>query len=222
MMLKCRMLGEKLNARSRAVSNGGHRPIAGREAVLVGAAAHALPEDRVITGSACPAQVINQLFSAGHLHAADTLDHSALEHGLAVARELDGQRKAAIVFCSPDMATDTIHHALRRAARERLPLVCIAESSYAVIDREQACQRDQRAIPPDMNSFFPRIAVDGNDVVAMFRVAQEAVRRARAGHGPSLIQCVMQAAGDKKNDPLVFMERYLKRRKMWSDELQKH
>ncbi|HZD93695.1 MAG TPA: hypothetical protein VE133_05530, partial [Candidatus Sulfotelmatobacter sp.] len=68
---------------------------------------------------------------------------------------------------------------------------------------------------------------DGADVVAVFRVVQEAVRRARAGHGPSLILCVMPEASSAQmvrkstHDPLAFMERYLRRRKLWSNEWQK-
>src|SRR5262249_18938798 len=72
--------------------------------------------------------------------------------------------------------------------------------------------------------------VDGADVVAVFRVVQEAIRRAREGHGPALIECMTLRAhgaenGDGKNsaqhtakDPLPFMEKYLRRRDLWSSE----
>jgi len=63
----------------------------------------------------------------------------------------------------------------------------------------------------------------------VYRVAQESTRRARAGHGPSLIQCVMQVSEASANnshnihegsrDPLTFMEEYLRRKNVWSDEL---
>ena len=33
------------------------------------------------------------------------------------------------------------------------------------------------------------VRVDGNDVLAVYQAAEEAVARARAGHGPSLIDC---------------------------------
>jgi pyruvate dehydrogenase E1 component alpha subunit len=36
---------------------------------------------------------------------------------------------------------------------------------------------------------FPAIAVDGNDVVAVYRVATESIARARRGGGPTLITC---------------------------------
>ncbi|MGC2742823.1 MAG: thiamine pyrophosphate-dependent enzyme, partial [Candidatus Angelobacter sp.] len=77
-------------------------------------------------------------------------------------------------------------------------------------------------------AFYPRIPVDGGDVVGVFRVAQEAIRRAREGHGPAVIECLTTRSrgksGDDKDsaqylaqDPLSFMERYLRRRDLWSD-----
>lgn len=60
----------------------------------------------------------------------------------------------------------------------------------------------------------PGITVDGNDVVAVYRVAEESVRRAREGHGPTLIDCKI----DPARDPLTFMEGYLKKRDLWSDK----
>ena len=36
---------------------------------------------------------------------------------------------------------------------------------------------------------FPGITVDGNDIVAVWRVTQESIHRARSGAGPTLIEC---------------------------------
>jgi pyruvate dehydrogenase E1 component alpha subunit len=81
---------------------------------------------------------------------------------------------------------------------------------------------------------IPTLVVDGNDVVAVFRVAQEAIRRAREGHGPSLIECKTQRwptplATPKPNpsiqspgsrppdDPICCMETYLEKKGLWSE-----
>ena len=37
---------------------------------------------------------------------------------------------------------------------------------------------------------IPGVRVDGNDAVAVYEVALEAVKRAREGHGPTLIECM--------------------------------
>src|SRR6185436_13824525 len=36
---------------------------------------------------------------------------------------------------------------------------------------------------------LPSVIIDGNDVMGVYEAAQEAVRRARAGAGPTLIEC---------------------------------
>jgi len=61
---------------------------------------------------------------------------------------------------------------------------------------------------------FPSIAVDGNDVVAIYRVASEAIVRARKGHGPTLIVCRRWAAGD----PLMNMEKYLIHKGLFNEQ----
>ena len=57
---------------------------------------------------------------------------------------------------------------------------------------------------------FPSILVDGKDVVAVWRAAQESIHRARNGSGPTLIECQTEPAYFK--DPLVFMQHYMTRR----------
>ncbi len=220
-MLKCRLLGAQERESSHAQEfSGGAQSFTGREAMLVGAASHALPEDRVIASNASIQQLAAQLFfsSAGPASTSEPTVEPALARGMTLAHELKGQRKTVIIFCGVNIAAADIDHALSQAARQKLPLVCVAEANLSAIDAEQTRQRDHHPAQHDMKSFFPRIAVDGTDVVAVFRVAQEAVRRARGGHGPSLIQCVMPETNmrNEENDPLTFMERYLRRRKLWT------
>ena len=82
---------------------------------------------------------------------------------------------------------------------------------------------------------FPGVTVDGNDVVAMREVAREAVDRARAGGGPTLLDCrtwrhwghfIGDAAAYRdpaeheawlKRDPLI-ITRDLLRSKKWATQ----
>jgi pyruvate dehydrogenase E1 component alpha subunit len=76
---------------------------------------------------------------------------------------------------------------------------------------------------------MPVLPVDQVDVVAIYRVSFEAIDKARRGAGPTLIQCVrsQKTSGQRKSekaesrDPLLYMERYLRRRDLWSDDLQR-
>lgn len=61
---------------------------------------------------------------------------------------------------------------------------------------------------------LPQIAVDANDVVAVYRVAQECFYRARTGVGPTWIQCVVSQKSDR-SEPLYVMQKFLEARKLF-------
>ncbi len=60
----------------------------------------------------------------------------------------------------------------------------------------------------------PTITVDGNDVVAVYRVACEAITHARLGNGPTLIE--LQTYSLCPGDPIQNMENYLTRKGIFS------
>jgi len=52
---------------------------------------------------------------------------------------------------------------------------------------------------------LPRIVVDGNDADAVYRTAQAAFEKARAGEGPSLIECLTyRHSGHSRADPAKY------------------
>jgi TPP-dependent pyruvate/acetoin dehydrogenase alpha subunit len=236
-MLQCRMLSQKWE---ELPANHNFKPangvVSGYEAVLVGAAAHALPQDAIIAArnevlaqfmqGAEVGRLLAQRISADGGPAAGMAGGPPAQHclaqGMALAKEMQGAGKAVLVFCGADAGTAAQRQeALGLAARQKLPLVCLMEMDLPALAEAQRRRAASAAGEQRMQSFFPQLAVDGTDVVAVFRVAQEAVRRARGGHGPSLIQCVMPETREK-SDPLAFMERYLRRRKLWSNEWRKN
>jgi TPP-dependent pyruvate/acetoin dehydrogenase alpha subunit len=106
---------------------------------------------------------------------------------------------------------------LNFAARHSLPLIIVVENK-AGLDLPLKVPRDG----------LTRISVDGNDVVAVYRVAYESLERVRQGGGPVLIEGrTWQQAGKRlrraESDPLIHMERYLGARglftKRWKDQL---
>src|SRR5262249_31740333 len=116
----------------------------------------------------------------------------ALIRGMGQAKDLFDTGNVALVFCGEDPAArDFQQEALAIAAKHKAPIVCLIETTLsALANRDPRAGKRKKAAP----HHFPVIAVDGADVVAVFRVTQEAIRRARTGHGPSLIQCVMPDA----------------------------
>ncbi|MBA4493504.1 thiamine pyrophosphate-dependent dehydrogenase E1 component subunit alpha [Paenactinomyces guangxiensis] len=84
----------------------------------------------------------------------------------------------------------TFHEGINLAAIWKLPVIFVAENngyaeatpfSYASSCKDIA----QRAAAYNI----PGVVVDGKDVVAVYKAAQEAVERARRGEGPTLIEC---------------------------------
>ena len=84
----------------------------------------------------------------------------------------------------------TIQESLNLASAWKLPLVFVNENNGYGISCPQ-CKAmavtdiADRAAAYDM----PGVVVDGNDVLAVYEAVSEAVRRARQGQGPSLIEC---------------------------------
>jgi 2-oxoisovalerate dehydrogenase E1 component subunit alpha len=125
--------------------------------------------------------------------------------------------------------------ALRFAGQRSLPVVFVRQSRPSVesgsLNFEDA---GGEAHSEAVKYGFPAIAVDGNDVVAVYRVAQEAIERARSGGNPTLIEAqispghlhsLSDGAQEKAeqetdqmtpNDPIIFMECYLKRKGLFS------
>ena len=105
------------------------------------------------------------------------------------------------------------------AAANRLPVVFVSDGT----DSRPLRRHDGR----DLSHWpFPTIAVDGRDVIAVYRVTKEAIAAARRGHGPTLVDCVNFVApgrrGKDDRDPLATFRGYLKRHNAWSDEWAKN
>jgi pyruvate dehydrogenase E1 component alpha subunit len=55
---------------------------------------------------------------------------------------------------------------------------------------------------------MPGLTIDGNDVLAVYRAARDAVGRARRGEGPTLIECkTMRMRGHSEHDDASYVPR---------------
>jgi len=111
--------------------------------------------------------------------------------GAALSARLRGSDQVTVCFFG-DGATGqgTFHEAINLASAFALPIVYMCENNgYAVGTHT----RDTRNIDDiaDRGAAYgiPGVVVDGNNVVAVYEAAREAVDRARAGEGPSLVEC---------------------------------
>jgi pyruvate dehydrogenase E1 component alpha subunit len=88
----------------------------------------------------------------------------------------------------------------------KLPVVFVCENNYYGISLSQARHQTIADIADRAKAYdMPGVVVDGNDVMAVFEAVGEAVKRARAGQGPSLIECkTYRYRGHFEGDPMVY------------------
>jgi pyruvate dehydrogenase E1 component alpha subunit len=80
---------------------------------------------------------------------------------------------------------------LNMAALWKLPILFVVENNKWAIGMAHERATSQPEIYKKASVFgIPGIEVDGMDIMAVHTVAQEAVARARAGEGPTLIECL--------------------------------
>jgi pyruvate dehydrogenase E1 component alpha subunit len=129
--------------------------------------------------------------------------------GAALAHKTKKTGKISVTFASNDRG-DAWADALEVARIHRLPMVFVWNSNHRETNREPA-RRKRPAIDLEPGTELAQITADGNDIVAMYRVAHEAVERARRDRGPTLIECIpFRFGGSKHRDPIANMESYLR------------
>ena len=110
--------------------------------------------------------------------------------GMAYAAKL--RRSGSVFLCNfGDGATSTgdFHEALNFAAIHKLAVVFVCENNGYAISVPLAMQAGNPEIWRRAAGYgMAGVQVDGSDVPAVYAVAREAVARARAGQGPTLIE----------------------------------
>ena len=113
----------------------------------------------------------------------------SLTTGAALAAQLDGQGDVAVAFFGDGAANQgVLSESLNLAALWQLPLILVCEnngfSEFSPTDTVTAGSIAERARPYGV----PSLQIDGNDIQTVSQAAQEAINRARAGNGPTLIE----------------------------------
>lgn len=157
--------------------------------------------------------------------------------GAALSRQLQGKPGVAVAFLGEGAANQgAFHEALNLASVWKLPVVFVIEDnawgiSVSKKDSTAIERNDQRAAAYGM----PGHRVANNDPIAIFAAAGEAIARARAGEGPSLIEIetyrlaghfmgdaeAYRPKGEKDalfaKDPIPVMRALLAKEEGWTD-----
>ena len=97
---------------------------------------------------------------------------------------------AAAFFGDGAVNNGAFHEGLNMASIWKLPVLFICENNQYATEVPFSYSSGNPSIGSRGAAYgIPGITIDGNDVVEIYRVAAEAVARARSGGGPTLIEC---------------------------------
>lgn len=158
--------------------------------------------------------------------------------GAAWSARLRREPSVAVTYFG-DGATSTgdFHAGMNFAAVQQLPVVFVCKNNGWAISLPRAKQTRVERLSDKAAAYgMPGIQVDGNDVLAVYKVAHEAVEWARSGSGPVMVELLTQRMGPhstaddptryrepellepwKKKDPLVRFRLYLESRGLWTE-----
>lgn len=110
--------------------------------------------------------------------------------GGALAAKLDGRDDVAVgVFGDGTSSRGDCHEAMNMASVLTLPMVFVCQNNQIAISTELTAGVGGNIVDRGPATGMPGVRVDGNDVLAVKEAMDEAVGRARAGGGPTLIEC---------------------------------
>src|SRR5215210_4020438 len=109
--------------------------------------------------------------------------------GTALAFKVRGE-DGVVLVCGGEASTSggDWHEAMNFAGIHDLPVVFLVENNVYSISIPEKMQVAGSIAKRAAGYGFPGVEVDGNDVLAVYEAAREAVRRARATEGPTLIE----------------------------------
>ena len=162
-----------------------------------------------------------------------------LATGAGLAAKLQGTDRVAVAFFGDGASNQGVfHESLNLAAVWKLPVIFVCENNQYALSTSY---RNTTAVSQVSNRAasyeIPGITVDGNDGVEVYLVLREAVDRARAGEGPTLIEAMTYRHGQHSlrvnlrdprpedeleswldRDPIARMEKRLTSEASFSDE----
>lgn len=132
-----------------------------------------------------------------------------LAAGAALAARKRGTEQVALAnFGDGTAARGTFHETMVHAAAWKLPLVYFCENNGLLVGTTLRSVSPTENISDYAGGYgIPGVIVDGQDAVAVYEVTAEAIARARAGDGPTLIEAkVFRRRGHFAGDPQKYRE----------------
>jgi len=161
--------------------------------------------------------------------------------GVAIAGRYLGQKIVAMTWIGDGgSSTGVFHEGLNFAAVQKAPFVLVLENNQWAYSTPVKRQVPLENLADRAKAYgIASYTVDGNDVVAVYKTAKEAVERARRGQGPILLEAkTFRRMGHAQHDPaeyvpkdmrayweardpIVLYEKYLTNKKLLDEENRK-
>ncbi len=212
-MVRARRFDELLLEWQRGGRIGTFAPVAGQEASQVGAMSATRKEDWFVPafreiaaflwrgGDPVDMTVFNAGWNEGvnipeeardfpiSIPVASQIPHAV---GLAYAIRLREETDVVMTFFGDGATSEgDFHEALNFAGTFQLPVVFVCQNNQWAISVPRDRQTASETLAQKGLAYgVPGIQVDGNDILAVRVAADEAVKRARKGEGPTLLECV--------------------------------
>ena len=115
-----------------------------------------------------------------------------IANGLALAAQVRGEKRVTVAYFGDGASNiGAFHESLNMASVWKLPVVFVCQNNgYGEHTRYEVATSAARISDRAAGYRMPGVTVDGNDPLAMYAAAKEAVDRARAGQGPTLLEAV--------------------------------
>src|SRR5947208_2655322 len=159
--------------------------------------------------------------------------------GLGMAAKIAGDQAVAVGVCGDGATSEgDFNEALNFAGVFQAPVVLVVQNNGWAISVPRHKQSAAPTLAARGAGFgVPSVLVDGNDILAVYAVMQQAVERARAGQGPTLVETLTYRMGAhttaddptryrtpdevefwRTKDPLVRFQRFLLSRDLLTEE----
>ena len=160
--------------------------------------------------------------------------------GVAWGMKIQGCDGVAITFFGDGASSEgDFHESLNLAGIVKAPVIFFLQNNGWAISTPRESQTASRSFAERALGYgIEGVMVDGNDLLAVYEVTARAVARARAGHGPTLIESVTYRTGAhntaddptryadaqelekwQQRDPIVRVENYLRSKGLWDEKL---
>ena len=117
--------------------------------------------------------------------------------GLAMAAKIAGDSAVAVGVCGDGATSEgDFNEALNFAGVFQAPVVLVVQNNGWAISVPRSRQSAAPTLAARGSGFgVPSVLVDGNDILAVYAVMQQAIERARSGQGPTLVETLTYRIG---------------------------